>query len=582
MPRPHDKSQVNSSMQAAWGCMQQEGVLLDSLLDKHFKTLGAMLSSRLDRVDRQLHVVAAATTGSSDAAAAFDASTRSPFEPQQAAVAVREFWDHRQESPDGLQERQGDKSLENDVVERLDDKDDDNVMDLPEASEVEVAEIPRKKNHHSKLGMLLHRQANSNLRALVLGPLDAIVSMIVLLNVVLMVWQIQVAGNFVTALLQDGVSQEYSWTVLDTVFDVCEYVFFGVYLLDLIVRMVVLRRKWLVDSHEGIQFMNLFDAVIVLLNAAEIFVVPLLQNKDVARNASSVKLLKILRVTRAFRLIRTVVIFRQLRVLLTTCVASMGAFFWSIALLMIFQMTYALLLSQALSGFLLDSRQDLELRIWINDRYGDFFKALYTMFEITYSGSWPSHVRLVVERVSPLYSIVFLTYVTFVVFAVVRIITALFIKETLACAANDASIAMEEKRLEAIKSRDRLEDLFDTLDSDGDGMISEDEFLHALSNPIVCSYMDLLEISVKEVSPLFNLLDDGDGLVDINEFCDGISNLKGHARAMDVVAMQHENLKIQHKCNEIASKLDALVDHHGCNLSGAFNTRRSCRVSRVI
>ena len=51
------------------------------------------------------------------------------------------------------------------------------------------------------------------------------------------------------------------------------------------------------------------------------------------------------------------------------------------------------------------------------------------MFEITHSGSWPAVVRPIVEQVNAWYAILFLTYITLVVFAVIRIVTALFLKD---------------------------------------------------------------------------------------------------------------------------------------------------------
>ena len=50
------------------------------------------------------------------------------------------------------------------------------------------------------------------------------------------------------------------------------------------------------------------------------------------------------------------------------------------------------------------------------------------MFEITHSGSWPAVVRPIVEKVNAWYAVLFLTYITLVVFAVIRIVTALFLK----------------------------------------------------------------------------------------------------------------------------------------------------------
>ena len=102
---------------------------------------------------------------------------------------------------------------------------------------------------------------------------------------------------------------------------------------------------------------------------------------------------------------------------------------------------FALIICQALQGVILDSGFNLETRIEVNRLYGalappleapfgavsvafrcqgSFLKALYTMFEITHSGSWPAVVRPIVERVNPWYAVLFLSYITLVVFAVIR------------------------------------------------------------------------------------------------------------------------------------------------------------------
>lgn len=75
---------------------------------------------------------------------------------------------------------------------------------------------------------------------------------------------------------------------------------------------------------------------------------------------------------------------------------------------------FALVMAQALQGFVLDDNANMDTRLEVNNLYGSFSKALYTTFEITHSGSWPSRVRPVIEKVSPWYAIPFLTYITLV------------------------------------------------------------------------------------------------------------------------------------------------------------------------
>ena len=57
-------------------------------------------------------------------------------------------------------------------------------------------------------------------------------------------------------------------------FELLEYVFFGIYLLDVVVRMATLRREWYFDQIEGIMYLNIFDGVLVLMNLFELLVLP--------------------------------------------------------------------------------------------------------------------------------------------------------------------------------------------------------------------------------------------------------------------------------------------------------------------
>ena len=87
------------------------------------------------------------------------------------------------------------------------------------------------------------------------------------------------------------------------------------------------------------------------------------------------------------------------------------------------------------------------LLLWVNRKYGTGSKALYTVFEITFSGCWPNYVSPVVMDASPWFAAFFIVYITFVVFFLIRIISALFLKETLAHAAQDAG---EEEKLRLV------------------------------------------------------------------------------------------------------------------------------------
>jgi len=279
---------------------------------------------------------------------------------------------------------------------------------------------------------------------------------------------------------------------------------------------------------------------------------------DQQQHATTIRVIKLVRIVRTLRIFKTVSLFRQLRILVGTCFASIGALFWSMILLIVLQIGFALAICQALQLFILDTQADFEARMEMHSYYGSFAKALYTMFEITFSGSWPVRVRPVIEKVDAWYSVPFLAYVTFVVFAVIKIVTALFLKETLTSAANDADMVMEDARRTAQAYHYKLQELFHLADDDGDGNLSREEFVETMSLPSVQHYLRTLDMSIQDCRPLFDILDDGDGLITIAEFVKGLSQIKGQARAVDIVILQRENAKLLAECHHIRKDIDRI------------------------
>merc|ERR1719277_856225 len=98
------------------------------------------------------------------------------------------------------------------------------------------------------------------------------------------------------------------------------------------------------------------------------------------------------------------------------------------------------------------------------------------MFEVTLSGCWPNYVRPLLAEVHHLYGVFFLVYISFVVFAVIRVITAIFLKETLDAANNDAVMVIAEKNKKKQAYLKKLGAVFKHADKSGDGELSIGEF----------------------------------------------------------------------------------------------------------
>ncbi|CAE7380347.1 Scn10a [Symbiodinium microadriaticum] len=399
--------------------------------------------------------------------------------------------------------------------------------------------------------------------------LDLYMGGVVLINMIFMVVMTQWTGSRAEASL--GLIPDPWPFFTDAFFDVSEYCFFSLYVADVVFRLLVLRREWYFDPSEGYMYLNMFDACLVCVSTFELLLLPAIfsagGNPDIETN--TIRVLKLIRIVRTLRIFKTVSVFRQLRLLVSTCIASIGALFWSMILLLLLNIAFALMMAQALQTFILDEEADLDTRVLMNQYYGSFTLAFYTIFEVTHSGSWPSRVCPVLDLVDPWYAALFLPYIAMVVFAVIRVVTALFIKETLASAANDAELVIEETRRNAVEYQEKLEELFQIVDDDGDGHLTPQEFVEAMSLPSVQQYMKFLDVSVRDVRPLFDILSEGDGLITIAEFCKGLMQLKGQARALDIVILQHENSKLMRQCNEIYRAIcDAAAQCSPCSPRG--------------
>merc|ERR1712012_409567 len=117
-------------------------------------------------------------------------------------------------------------------------------------------------------------------------------------------------------------------------------------------------------------------------------------------------------------------------------------------------------------------------------------------------------------------------YVSGVVFAVISIIQALFLKDTLDAAANDAAAMVQASMMRRNETICKLAQVFLAADVDGDGVLSMQEFEDVISIPEVNGFLELLEINIGEVRTLFNILDTGDGCIDYEEFVGGIMRVK--------------------------------------------------------
>jgi len=396
---------------------------------------------------------------------------------------------------------------------------------------------------------ILH--TGSRLRDFVSGPLDSIVGVLIILNSLCMFIQLQFQG------FKGGVklglevdSGVHAWDKSKSLFLFLEHAFNLLFVMELLAKLYVFRWTFIRD------LTNVFDALIVLATSLDVYVFTP-TGFATGANVTFVRMVRTVRIIRTLRLARTMRLFRQLHVLVGTVLSSFMALIWSMVLLGICMIISAIFLCQALRPFVLDEDEDEDARKWVYEHYGTSFKSLYTMFEVTFSGGWPNYARPLVEHVSWWYRLYFLFYVSTVVFAMIRIITALFLKETMEAATADAEFMIAETLRDKEKYAKKLRQLFEAVDEEGTGKVPLETFKQVLGDPAARSYLQMLELEVQDIANLYNVLDDGDGHLTYDEFTTGVMKLRGQARAYDVITILHATQRIEHL---LRHRMELLLD----------------------
>jgi len=353
---------------------------------------------------------------------------------------------------------------------------------------------------------------------------------LIVANMLLLMLRVQYEGEKI----EPGVERPRS-SVIETVLSVFEHFFTAAFLLELILRLVAesvsyLRSVW-----------NCLDGVVVVLGCLDTWVLPALTGGANARGFALLRVFKLLRLAKILRVVRVMKVFAPLRVLVQAIFGSFAALLWSLLLLILLEIMGAILLAQILAPVIDDETQNLQLRETIWSSYGTMLRSWLTLFEITMApGGFLQH-RYLFDDVNPVVSFVIAVYVFIVTFAIIRIITALFLKETL-------SASDEEHRRQMAHRRERRQEYAKRLCS---SLEEELEQAHIDRNGLATlltfrrftDWLDDAALTMTDVTRLFKALDTGNGSVALEEFLGVISQISDSAHDRDAI-LHHESASL--------------------------------------
>lgn len=295
----------------------------------------------------------------------------------------------------------------------------------------------------------------------------------------------------------------------------------------------------------------MFDLLIVLLQQSELVLsfLPEPASGNFNGNLSVTRLARILRLVRVVRIVRFLRLVHELRMLVSSIIASLRALGWTVFLLVILIYCVSLLFTQVVSDHRSSALQTPEVDALVH-YYGSLGRSMLSLFEAVTGGvDWDTLVRPLMVEVSPFLAFVFSMYIAFCLLAMMNVVIGVFVESVLLSTKNDKDHFLVSNARE----------IFKTLDGGANGEMTLDDFLRKVDTPEMHEFFKGINVDPSEAQSLFDLIDlDGSGSIDAEEFLRACVRLRGPAMALDAavlvqrVSQVASDLQEQRQCLEAA------------------------------
>lgn len=341
------------------------------------------------------------------------------------------------------------------------------------------------------------------------------------------------------------------WPDAETAFGLLDHAFAIVFILELILRLSVMGRIYFKHA------LNLMDFGIVVVSILELYVL------GDGQDLGSVRLLRVFKIIRVLRILRLLRLFKRLRELVAAVVMSLPSLFWCVAVLGIIQLIASIFITMSLQSYLQDENEDEEKRRAVYVMFGSFSRSCITLYEMTLAiGTWGRVGRTVIFSVNRNYALFFIGYLTMVSFGMMRVIAAIFLKETLHAAAKDS----DRQCIDVNRHPDFVHkcwNVFTMIDAEGGGSLCLAELIAATRDEEICKLLKSIGVVPQEIPGLFTLMDDGDDEISFAEFLTGAMRLKNMHKGVDLATLLYENKKILSRLLGVGARVDKLREYLG-------------------
>lgn len=334
---------------------------------------------------------------------------------------------------------------------------------------------------------------------------EVTVALVIVLNCAILGWEMSVP---------DG--------EMEGLFSLFEHFFTAFFLVEWILRVIAYGWVWIFEAA------NMADTVLVFGTGVFIkwFAEP------VGLDVGGLRILTVFRSLRLVRLAHAVHLnptYKEMWILIHGLVTSARPLTWTMVIGSSVMYVFAVAGTELVGKS--DKFKDDE---YAQELFGNFMRSMFTMLQLITLDTYFTEVIRPITDVQPYLAIFFVLFIAIGVFVVLNLITAIIVQNAEDIRKDDKD-SLARDAIEAKKNElKHLTELFLEIDADGSGELTREEFFGALGNKKVRDMLDVLEMKVSELQETWEVLDDGDGLLNIKEFTDGIRRMKGEAKAKDI------------------------------------------------
>jgi hypothetical protein len=219
--------------------------------------------------------------------------------------------------------------------------------------------------------------------------------------------------------------------------------------------------------------------------------------------------------------------------MLITCIMNCGmTFVWACVLMTLLTYILSIYFTETVLGSRLEMDRSSDGFEVLTRWFGTVPRSSLSLFQALTGGvDWDELWVALSEFVSPALANGLIFYVVFNVVALLNLISAVFVQNAI----QQAEVLKEQNQVMQARR------VFQTLDYDHSGLISEAEIRDHLEDEDVKAFFESIDVDPTEVSWLFELLDeDNSGSIGFEEFLNGVLRLQGQAKAIDLIMITRE------------------------------------------